>query len=303
MVKPKFFWHLIAVFSFLTILSFVVLTEDENTASADTPVVTRQLPATVCRGKTFDVTITFIAAEKDFKLVGLTDNAPEGWTVQVDQSWCIPEANAVNAVGNIAEVNWLGNPSFDAGTTFKAVYKVNVPQDATEGLYSFDNDGNASLLFFIGNTGPFSANIIGSRIVKVITGSNISGKIYEVNGQPFPDDIPGITINLSKNGKHLDNITSCAQSYYNIHITEADTYLITVSMSGFKDVSRSINITTLDHDYTLNFKGNLGLIPDAPDIWYVLECAALWKYMPEDHELGLDIWRLLDVAAAWKYPQ
>ena len=301
LIKNKYFWHLTAIFILLTVLSLSVITENKNTASADTPVVIRQLPATVWRGQTFDVTITFTATEKGFKLAGLTDHAPEGWTAQVDQSWCTPEANAVNAVGNIAEVNWRGNPSFDVGTTFMAIYKVTVPQDAIEGYYSFDDGDDASLLL-IGDASFSSANVSGDRKVKVITGSYICGEICEVNGQPFPDDMPGITIDVSKNDKHLDTTTSNAQSQYSIHVTEADSYLITVSRTGFRDVSRSIDITTLDHDYTLNFKGNFGLIPNACDIWYVLDCAALWKYTPADPELGLDIWRLLDVAAAWKYP-
>lgn len=305
LAKTKFFWHLTAIFTLLTTLSLSVLPEDKNTASADTPVVTRQLPATVCRGQTFDVTINFTATEKDFKLAGLTDYVPNNWNVQVDRLWCTPLATSVLANNdidnNIVEIFWAG--PFDAGTTFTAVYKVTVSQEATDGFYSFDNGGNASLWFFIGNTGPFSATLAGDRIIWVITGSYISGQICEVKGQPFPDDMPGIAINLSKNGEHLDTTTSDAQSHYSIHITEAGTYSITVSKTGFRDVSRSIDVTTLDHDYTLNFKGNLGLIPDAPDIWYVLYCAALWKYMPADPELGLDIWRLLDVAAAWKYPK
>jgi len=301
--RTRLIWHLTFVITLLLVLaSGVFLPKGRNTASADGPVVIRRLPATVSRGQTFDVTITFTAPENNFKLVGLTDHAPESWPAQVDQSWCTPEANAVNAVGNIAEVNWRGNPSFDAGVSFTAVYKVTVPQDATDGFYSFDDGHDASLLFFIGNTGPFSANLTGDSQIKVIAGSHISGEIYAVNGTPLPDDMTGATITLSNDGGKIDNTVSAIQSHYRIPVTQTGVYLVTVSQTGFKNETQSINITTLEQDYTLNFKGNLGLIPNAPDIWYVLDCAAVWKYPPADPELGLDIWRVLDVAAAWKYP-
>jgi hypothetical protein len=85
---------------------------------------------------------------------------------------------------------------------------------------------------------------------------------------------------------------------------ETGDYTLRASKAGFRDEEKLITISTLGQEVTCNFKGKSGLIPNATTMWYLLGCAALWKYPPaQDPELGLDIWTLLDVASAWKYPQ
>jgi hypothetical protein len=72
---------------------------------------------------------------------------------------------------------------------------------------------------------------------------------------------------------------------------------------GFRDRTQIIEILGLGPEFavTCNFQGNLGLIPNAPDMWYALDCVNLWLY-PPNPETGLDIWTALDVINAWLYP-
>ena len=128
----------------------------------------------------------------------------------------------------------------------------------------------------------------------------IKGLTYDVKGLVLPD----ATVKLIKDGVEKGTATRDPQGNYSITVPETGTYTVRASKTGFRDKEqKNVEIKTLGQEYTLNFKGEQGLIPNAPDIWYLLDCAAIWKYPPqEDSELCLDIWGLLDVAAAWKYP-
>ena len=50
----------------------------------------RTLPHTVERGETFNVTVTFTAPADKFNAIGLTDIAPDGWDVTIDEMWSSP---------------------------------------------------------------------------------------------------------------------------------------------------------------------------------------------------------------------
>ena len=108
-------------------------------ASAQNANPARDLPnAPVQRGETFDVTITFISPYDNFNAIGLIDEVPAGWIVQVDTSWCTP--NAENAKWDIplnqAQYVWFG--PYDVGEEFTALYKVTIPADAESDTYLFD---------------------------------------------------------------------------------------------------------------------------------------------------------------------
>jgi hypothetical protein len=124
----------------------------------------RTLPATVERGKTFNVTITFTAPADNFNAIGLTDNAPDGWNVAVNAAWCTPNADAVTATGNKAEISWFGAPvGFSKNTSFTAVYKVTVPAYVCAGNHAF----NGFLGYWVGPVGPSRENITGDSEVEV----------------------------------------------------------------------------------------------------------------------------------------
>jgi hypothetical protein len=131
----------------------------------------RVLPDTVQKGETFDVTVNFTAPADMFNAIGLTDLVPDGWNVTVDKAWCTPNADAFTATGNKAEIGWYGEPGvgFDNGTTFTALYKVTVPDDAELGIYVFDG----SVEYYVGPEGPYSENITGGSQIEVVGAGGI----------------------------------------------------------------------------------------------------------------------------------
>jgi len=128
----------------------------------------RTLPDAVHKGETFDVTVDFTAPVDKFNAAGLTDLAPDGWNVMVDEVWSTPNADVFTAVGNKAEIGWFGEPEvgFDKDISFTALYKVTVPDDAELGIYAFDG----FLEYWVGPEGPYSENVTGSSQVEVVAG-------------------------------------------------------------------------------------------------------------------------------------
>jgi hypothetical protein len=121
----------------------------------------RTLPDAVQRGETFDVIVTFSSPADNFNAIGLTDLAPDGWNVTLDETWSTPNADFVNAVGNKAEIMWFG--PYESGTAISALYKVTVPDDAELGIYAF----NGSLEYYVGSE-PYSKNTTGGSQVEVV---------------------------------------------------------------------------------------------------------------------------------------
>ena len=108
-------------------------------ASAQNANPARGLPnAPVQRGETFDVTITFISPYDNFNAIGLIDEVPAGWNIQVDTTWCTPNADQANEVGNQSQYAWYG--PYSSGESFTALYKVTVPVDAEFDTYLFDGE-------------------------------------------------------------------------------------------------------------------------------------------------------------------
>jgi hypothetical protein len=136
----------------------------------------RLLPDTVQGGETFDVTVTFSSPADNFNAIGLTDLCPDGWNVTLDETWSTPNAGFVNAMGNKAEIMWFG--PYESGTTFSAVYKVTVPDDASLGIYAF----SGSLEYYLGEEGPFVENITGGSQIEVVGGGGISVGVWWIVG-------------------------------------------------------------------------------------------------------------------------
>jgi internalin A len=133
--------------------------------------VMRNLPDVTYPGGTFDVFVSFTAPADEFNAIGLTDLAPDGWEVAVDTAWCTPNADAVEAMDNRAEIAWFGEPGigFDKGTNFTAMYKVTVPDDAELGINEFPlgDCSKASLYYYIGEQGPYTSCVIGEHEMTV----------------------------------------------------------------------------------------------------------------------------------------
>jgi len=125
----------------------------------------RVLPDAMHSGETFEVTVNFTAPADKFNAIVLSDLAPDGWNVTVDETWCTPNADAVLDTDNKAEITWFGESDvgFDKDTSFSALYKVTVPDDAELGIYAF----SGSVEYYVGPEGPYSENITGGSQVEV----------------------------------------------------------------------------------------------------------------------------------------
>lgn len=144
----------------LLISSLVVFLIPRTAAALISPV--RDLPATAYAGNNITVTITFTASSDDFNAIPLVDQVPTGWTATADKTWCTPNADQKNVVGNEVQYLWYG--PYNNGQSFTAVYYVAIPGDAAPGTYNFM--GNVS--YYIAGAGPSLEAIAGDLTVNIV---------------------------------------------------------------------------------------------------------------------------------------
>ena len=125
----------VAVLILLLFISMVTFQAD-TTVAQGTDLI-RDLPnGPVQMEQIFDVTVTFTAPADNFNAIGLVDNVPPGWTIQVDTTWCTPNPDHAKIEGDQAQYAWFG--PFSAGQSFTSRYKITVPSDVDMGAYTFD---------------------------------------------------------------------------------------------------------------------------------------------------------------------
>jgi len=178
----------------------------------------RALPAEVERGETFNVTVNFTAPANNFTLISLTDDAPDGWNVTVDATWCTPVATTVKATGNKAEIVWGG--TFSNGTYFTAVYKVAVPEDAEAEFHSF----SGRLQYYLVYPEHHTENIAGDSQVLFPPEFDVIRHINETLKSPnilYPGDTFEVFVNWTAPIDSLCSLalTDLAPAYFEV---EAD---------------------------------------------------------------------------------
>ena len=156
----------------------------------------RDLPDTVEKGGTFNVTVNFTAPADDFNIIDVTDFCPAGWNVTVEKTWCTPTATQAQVTGNLIEISWY--PTLYAnGTNFTALYKVTVPCGTSLGNYTFDEGNESHLGYYIGgdpnhifeNPIPGDSNV---TVVPPAICSNQSISLYTVEGQNLENETFGV---------------------------------------------------------------------------------------------------------------
>jgi hypothetical protein len=183
---------------------------------------TRALPDTVGRGETFNVTVTFTAPADKFNAIGLTDLAPDGWNVTIDKMWCTPNADAVEATDNKAEIAWFGEPGvgFDKYTSFSVVYKVTVPDYAPAGIYIF----NGFLEYYLAAEGPYHENITGDSEVEV-TLATLEGHASFLRREAAPDPTWETPIVV----RFFDNATTLEMGWSPLNATTNNTGVFSIT--------------------------------------------------------------------------
>ena len=121
----------------------------------------------------------------------------------------------------------------------------------------------------------------------------IEGTTYEANGV-----ILGV-VTLTLDG--TTQVTSAADGTYQLAIATTGSHTIVATETGYRSQTQTVNVTDVTVTAPLDFKGDNGLVPDAPNVSFVLACINKWKYPPSDGT-GLDISKVLSVINAWKFP-
>ena len=129
-------------------------------------------------------------------------------------------------------------------------------------------------------------------------GTLITGETCEVNCQTLAN----VTITLYDGIVVKGTAASDGSGNYTLtaSISEPGEYEVVASKTEFKDESQSISITELGQEYELNFRGETGLIPQAADVFYVLECVNHWLFPEPPCELT--VFKVLEVVNAWLFP-
>jgi hypothetical protein len=121
-----------------------------------------------------------------------------------------------------------------------------------------------------------------------------TGITREING----DVLPGVEITLDG----IDPVVSGQDGQFQIADIAIGNHTMVAHKDGFRDRTQTVNMALgQGSTVTCSFQGQSGLIPNAPEMWYALDCINLWLY-PPNQETGLDIWAALDVINAWLYP-
>jgi len=273
-------------------------------------------------GETFDVYVNFTAPPTNpndgFNSIGVTDTAPDGWTVTVNKNWCWingapSSALKVNAIGNKAEI-MLGGP-YNEGTTISVMYQVTVPTTATPGINTWEMcpDKTVSWLeYYFNEEGPYTHCISCDNEVVVTQPGDIVGETREVNSAELPD----VDVRLLLVGPGYLRSDISTPLYVNTAWVTG-TYWLTGNLTRFYELDISdgvmlpgadftIGLTTqalLSAGYTFDFEGDYGLIPRACTMSYVLKCVNLWKIgSSANPEWDLSEWKAMDTANSWLYP-
>jgi len=159
----------------------------------------------------------------------------------------------------------------------------------------FDNTYDYNNATAVIVTAPNDSPNVDFTLAQPSASTPVAGITREVDGTI----LPGVSITLDGIGPVLSD----QDGQYQILATATGNYTVTAHKDGFRDRTQIIEILGLGPEFavTCNFQGQHGLIPNAPDIWYALDCVNRWLY-PPDPETGLDIWTALDVVNAWLYP-
>ena len=156
-------WRLIiaAMVALVLVSSAVVPLTDTALAQGPNPIRSSLPDDQVLRDEAFNVSVTFNASADGFNAIGLGDNVPAGWAIQVNTGWCTPNADEAVISANQAQYAWYG--PYDSGQAFIAIYQVTVPGNASAGIHLF----SGQLEYYENGLGPYFEDIGGDSDVTV----------------------------------------------------------------------------------------------------------------------------------------
>ena len=141
-----------------------------------------------------------------------------------------------------------------------------------------------------------SISSTGSAWNFITQGAGIVGEVRDVRC----DILYGVNITLYHHGEVMPTAFSDVGGSYVVRVLDPGEYELVASKDGFRDVRQWIDVTELGHEYELHFRADHGLIPNAPDMSYVLSCINLWQFGELPCKLAMS--RVLAVINAWQFP-
>jgi hypothetical protein len=266
-------------------------------------------------GETFTVSVNFTAPVTNFNAIGLTDTAPNGWTVTVNKNWCTfngtpASAYSVLATGNKAEIMWSTIPK---DTVVVAWYNVTVPTTASAGLNYFgDCDMSRGWIeYYFGVEGPHTSCISccdGCGIMITVPG-DIVGETFDVNHNQLPTT--DVALYLTGAGWLRSDVST---PFYLDKAYVKGEYWLVANKTNYYDIDVStiihipftLNLTdeaTLAAGKVFNFTANYGLVPKSCTMAYVQKSVNLWIMSPSyPLDMGLSAWKVDYVIHSWQFP-
>jgi len=287
------------------------------------------LPDETYPGDQFTVYVNFTSPTADFNAISVVDQAPAGWTVDTNKTWCTPAADrAINRDTNVAEITWHGIYAKD--TNFSAVYKVTVPNTAAPGinLFPLDDCGLAWVGYHFGAepwVGEYSSCISDEYKMLVTVPGVVWGETRDVNA----DLLDTVLVTLYEEPLDANPEDSCSSAQpsavYENDVDDTGEYwqraekwcyhtLDMDAMPGSRNPSYPllINLTTpvlLADGYNIDFEGDYGLVPVACDVTYAMESVNKANFVPKDEygvnhtEWRLTSWKAMESVNAWTNPE
>jgi hypothetical protein len=277
-------------------------------------------------GEVIDVYVNFTAPPTSpnhgFNAIGVTDLAPDGWTVQLDKnwSWINGSQEAAYAVDdssdNVAQIMWTG--PFKEGTNISGMYKVTVPATADPGSNLWPTCDVAGMAdawveYYFNDEGPHKSPICCEREVVVTQPGELVGETRDVNAAELAD--VDVQLHLAGPGYLWSDIST---PDYTLTAWVLGEYWLVVNRTRYHQINASSDVDVPGIEFTIDlgtqallasgnvfdFEGNFGLVPRACELSYVLRTVNLWKigYPGHSEWTITEEWKVGDVINSWLYP-
>jgi hypothetical protein len=145
---------------------------------------------------------------------------------------------------------------------------------------------------------PALGNAVGNTtsITGTIVPRKIAGEVHEVDCAA----LAGVNVTAYQGAVQKASTIGNGTGNYELEVPIIGDYNVTISKAGFRNIMTQAVSVPAFATYTLDFAGDFGLIPNAPDMSYVLACVNLWKFGTAPCQLGMS--EVLAVINAWKNP-
>jgi hypothetical protein len=172
----------------------------------------------------------------------------------------------------------------------------------TQGWYRIpmgSNDGDNIVTMTLQDGGAGDDDGTANGVIQDAGGPGIAARIAVETREVNAAIMGNATLTLYEDDVDIASTVSNATGNYELAVPELGDYNVTASKGGFRSKTRTIAINQTG-TYTLDFVGDNGLIPNAPNMSYVLACINKWKF--GEPPCNLNMSTVLAVINAWKFP-